>query len=151
MSQRPSPLYYWAESIAVATSGRGLYRVDAQVNEQIGQSGLVCGTCLVFCKHTSASLVITENADPAVHRDLEGFMARLVRDGDPQFEHTEEGPDDMSGHIRSVLTQPSISLPFDKGELSLGVWQGLYLYEHRFARSGRTLQVSLTGCLAAPS
>ena len=99
--------------------------------------------CSVFVPHTSASLLLGENADPSVRRDLEAFMARLVPDGDPLYEHDAEGPDDMSAHIRSVLTQSSIVLPVIDGELALGTWQGLYLWEHREAPHERRVILSV--------
>ena len=96
-------------------------------------------------RHTSASLLIQENADPDVLRDLEAFFARLVRDGDPLFVHTAEGPDDMSSHVRATLTQSSLSIPVDAGEMLLGTWQGLFLYEHRHARHERRIVAHYVG------
>ena len=101
------------------------------------------GLCLVFLLHTSASLIVCENADPDVRRDLEAWLARAVPDGDPLYRHVAEGPDDMSAHVRAALTQTSITLPVAGGKLELGTWQGLYLYEHRFAPQRRRISVTL--------
>jgi secondary thiamine-phosphate synthase enzyme len=103
------------------------------------------GLLTVFVRHTSASLVIQENADPAVQRDLERFFARLVRDGDPLFEHDQEGPDDMPAHVRAALTQTQLSIPLVDGRLALGTWQGIYLYEHRTHSHRREIALHLIG------
>ncbi len=108
-------------------------------------SGIVSGICQVFCRHTSASLVLTENADPTVRADLEAFISRLVPDGDPIFRHTAEGPDDMPAHVRSVLTQSGLSLPVGGGRCLLGTWQGVYLWEHRSAGHRRHVTVTVLG------
>jgi secondary thiamine-phosphate synthase enzyme len=99
----------------------------------------------VFVHHTSASLMVCENADPLVRADLERFFAKLVPDGDPLFEHTDEGPDDMPSHVRSILTQTSLGLPIRGGKLDLGTWQGIYLYEHRHAPHRRRISVTIVG------
>ncbi len=101
------------------------------------------GLCHVFLQHTSASLMICENADPAVLRDVESFLSRLVVDGDTMFTHTAEGPDDMSAHIRSILTQTELSIPITAGQCALGVWQGIYLYEHRYKHHSRSLVITV--------
>jgi len=116
---------------SVRTSGRGFSDLTARVAAFVGESGVREGLCNVFLAHTSASLILGENADPSVRRDLEAFFARLVPDGDPAYEHDAEGPDDMPSHIRAVLTQNSVTLPIVAGELGLGTWQALYLWEHR--------------------
>ena len=116
---------------SVATRGRGTYRIDDQVRRLVADSGILTGLCQVFCQHTSASLILCENADPQVRRDLEVFMTRLAPDGDPLFDHVQEGPDDMPAHVRTVLTQSGILLPVRQGRPALGTWQGLYLWEHR--------------------
>jgi secondary thiamine-phosphate synthase enzyme len=128
-----------------ATSGRGSFDVTAEVQRIVRSSGARRGLCTVFVHHTSASLMICENADPEVRSDLERFLARLVPDGDRLFEHTAEGPDDMPSHVRSVLTQTSIGIPIQDGKLDLGVWQGLYLYEHRHAAHRRRISVTIVG------
>ena len=117
--------------IALPAQPRGLKDVTRAVDALVRESGVAQGLCHVFIHHTSASLVIQENADPDVQRDLDAFFARLVPDGDPLFRHTAEGPDDMPAHVRSVLTATSLSIPVLNGRLGLGTWQGLYLWEHR--------------------
>lgn len=131
--------------INVSTSGRGTYDISQQIQDFVGSAGVTTGLCHVFIKHTSASLMLCENADPAVLRDLETFMERHVPDGDPMFTHTAEGPDDMPAHVRSVLTQSDINLPVSNGRCALGTWQGIYLWEHRFAPHLRTVTLTLTG------
>jgi len=119
--------------------------ITAQVDGIVRASLVREGLCNCFLQHTSASLILCENADPAVRRDLERFFGRLVPDGDADFEHDEEGPDDMPAHIRSVLTQSSITIPVVAGALALGTWQGLYLFEHRQREHARRLIVSVMG------
>lgn len=109
----------------------------------IARSGVADGLCNVFVPHTSASLLLGENYDPSVRRDLERFMSRLVRDGDPAYEHDAEGPDDMSAHIRTALTQSSVVLPIAGAKLRLGTWQGIYLWEHRTAAHERRVIVTV--------
>ena len=127
--------------LEVATRGPGLYEITDRVQAMIGDAGAPEGLCTVFVRHTSCSLVIQENADPSARRDLEAFLARLVPEGDPLYTHTAEGPDDMSSHVRSALTQTSIPIPITGGRLALGTWQGLYLWEHRRRGSARQLVV----------
>jgi len=103
------------------------------------------GLCHVFLRHTSASLILCENADPAVRRDLEAFMQKYVPDGDPLYEHTAEGPDDMPAHVRSILTQNDVHLPVTDGRCALGTWQGLYLWEHRIAPHERKVVLTIIG------
>jgi len=134
-----------AEQLEVATRGRGLVDISAQVQAAVARSGVATGLCNIFCHHTSASLLITENADPEVHRDLERFFARIVPDGDPLFRHTDEGPDDMPGHVRAALTQVSLGVPVRAGRCDLGTWQGIYLWEHRHAAHHRRLTVTVIG------
>ena len=119
------------QTLVVETRGRGTYDISDQVQRAVRESGIDSGLCTVFVHHTSASLIICENADPSVRNDLDAFFARLVPDGDRLFTHTAEGPDDMPSHVRSILTQPSIGIPVDGGRADLGTWQGVYLYEHR--------------------
>jgi secondary thiamine-phosphate synthase enzyme len=116
---------------SIRTSGRGFTDLTARTGSFVRESGVRDGMCNVFLIHTSASLILGENADPSVRQDLEAFFARLAPDGDPVYEHDAEGPDDMPSHIRTVLTQNSLSIPVVAGELALGTWQALYLWEHR--------------------
>lgn len=129
----------------VRTSGRGTTDITGRIEQIIQQSGIATGFCHVFIQHTSASLVLCENADPAVRGDLEAFLSRLVRDGDPIFRHDTEGRDDMPAHIRSILTDSSLNLPVSNGSLALGTWQGVYLYEHRTSPHDRRLLVTVFG------
>ena len=133
------------DSIEVASTGRGTYDVTRDVQALVRASGVARGLATVFVHHTSASLIVCENADPAVRSDLEAWLARAVPDGDALFEHTAEGPDDMPAHVRSALTQTSIVLPVRDGRLDLGTWQGLYLYEHRHAPHRRRVSVTIVG------
>jgi secondary thiamine-phosphate synthase enzyme len=128
---------------SVHTGGRGFTDLTGPVAAFVRESGVTDGLCNVFLVHTSASLIIGENADPSVRRDLEAFLARLVPDGDPSYEHDAEGPDDMPSHIRAVLTQSSLVIPVVDGELGLGTWQGLYLWEHRTAAHQRRIIVTV--------
>ncbi len=131
--------------LSVATQGRGTYDVTRDVAKIVGASAARIGLATVFIHHTSASLIICENADPTVREDLERFAARLVPDGDRIFEHDDEGPDDMPAHVRTVLTQTSIGIPIVDGRLALGTWQGLYLWEHRTAPHTRKVTVMIVG------
>ena len=133
------------EEINIATEGRGTYDLSQQVQQAVRASGISTGLCHVFIRHTSASLMICENADPAVMRDLETFMQRQVPDGDPMFTHTAEGPDDMPAHVRSVLTQSGLNVPVSDGQCALGTWQGIYLWEHRLAPHQRKVMLTITG------
>jgi secondary thiamine-phosphate synthase enzyme len=132
-------------TFTVSTRGRGPLEITGRVVEILRASGMHTGLCHVFCQHTSASLLITENADPAVLRDLEGHLTRAAPDGDPRYAHDQEGPDDMSAHIRSVLTGSGLTLPIRQGQLALGTWQGLFLWEHRDHGHARTLVVTCFG------
>lgn len=131
--------------LIISTEGRGTYDISRQVNDFVKTSGITTGLCHIFIRHTSASLMLCENADPAVMRDLEAFMERQVQDGDPLFTHTAEGPDDMPAHIRSVLTQSDLNVPISDGRCALGAWQGIYLWEHRFAPHRRKVMLTLNG------
>jgi len=133
------------EEINIATDGRGTYDLSQQVQRAVGSSGIKTGLCHVFVCHTSASLMICENADPAVMQDLETFMERQVPDGDPMFTHTAEGPDDMPAHVRSILTQTDLNIPVSNGRCALGTWQGIYLWEHRFAPHQRKIMLTING------
>lgn len=117
--------------ITVPTRGAGLVEITREAKRFVAGAGIATGLLTVYCRHTSASLLIQENADPDVLRDLEVFFRRLVPDGDPLFIHTVEGPDDMPAHVKTALTQTSIGIPIIGGELAFGTWQGLFLFEHR--------------------
>ena len=132
-------------SFTVATRGRGTYEIGDEVSRIVRSSGIERGLCSVFVHHTSASLILCENADPSVRSDLERFFVRLVPDGWPEFRHTAEGPDDMPAHVRAILTQNSLSLPVSDGACDLGTWQGLYLWEHRTDPHRRRITVSVVG------
>jgi len=129
--------------IELRTHGRGFVDFTDHVRDAV-RGKLSRGLCTLFIRHTSASLLITENADPAVRADLERFFSRLVPDGDPLFRHDAEGPDDMPAHVRAALTATTLGIPVEDGELLLGTWQGIYLYEHRHAPHTRTVVVCLT-------
>ncbi len=135
---------YQAE-IELDTRGRGTYDLTSRVEAAVHAAGVDTGLCHVFTTHTSASLLLCENADPDVRRDLETFMRDLVPDGDPRFVHTAEGPDDMPAHVRSVLTQSELTIPIRTGRLALGTWQGVYLWEHRTAAHRRRVIVTVQG------
>jgi len=136
---------FHAESLTLSTRGRGTYEITRQVQQIVANSRIEQGLCTVFVHHTSASLIICENADPTVRQDLERYFARLAPDGDPLFRHVDEGPDDMPAHIRSILTQPTLTLPVARRRCDLGTWQGLYLWEHRTAPHSRRLTISVVG------
>src|SRR4051812_8302532 len=127
------------------TRGRGLYEITKTIEQWVSDSGIKTGLLTVHLRHTSASLLIQENADPDVRRDLEAFFARLVRDGDSLFIHTAEGADDMPAHVRTTLTSVNLSIPVSDGRMTLGTWQGIYLWEHRNAPHSRTLVAHLAG------
>lgn len=131
--------------IWVPTRGRGLVEITAEVAGQVRASGLVTGVLTLHVCHTSASLLIQENADPDVRVDLERFFSRLVPDGDAEFIHTAEGPDDMPAHVRTALTQVNLSIPIRESRLTLGTWQGIYLWEHRHHPHRRRLAVHVIG------
>lgn len=132
-------------SIVVSTRGRGTYEVTAEVARAVAASNVEIGIATVFVHHTSASILMCENADPSVRRDLERFLARVAPDGDPLFEHDAEGPDDMPAHVRTVLTGVSLTIPIGDGRLDLGAWQGIYLFEHRRDPHRRRLTVTIVG------
>jgi secondary thiamine-phosphate synthase enzyme len=134
-----------AETLSVATSGRGTFDITGDLARVVRASEVDSGVCHAFIHHTSASLIVCENADPTVRSDLERFAGRLVPDGDPLYQHTAEGPDDMPAHVRSILTQTSLTLPVARGRLSLGTWQGVYVWEHRLRSHRRQVTVSVLG------
>ena len=127
------------------TRGRGTADITAEVARAVAASGIRKGICTVFLQHTSASLILCENADPDVRKDLEMLLSRIAPDGDEEYVHDKEGPDDMAAHARSILTSNSLSIPVAEGKLMLGTWQGIYLYEHRHAGHGRSVVVTLIG------
>lgn len=129
--------------LSIATRGRGFVDVTAHLDEAVRGSGVRDGLANVFIRHTSASLIIQENADPDVRVDLERFFADLVPDGDARYRHRDEGPDDMPGHVRAVLTATSLSVPVREGRLALGTWQAIYLWEHRHAGHRRQLDLTV--------
>lgn len=133
------------ETLTVDTNGRGMTDVTSRVRAVLDASGLERGLCTLFLRHTSASLLVQENADPSVQRDFGRFFSKLVPDGDRMFEHDAEGPDDMPAHVRAALTQTSLAVPFDGGALRLGTWQAIYLWEHRSRAHRRELVVHLLG------
>ena len=136
---------YHAEGFTIGTRERGTREITEDVRRIVRGSGVSRGLCTVFLHHTSASLILCEDADPSVRRDLERFFARLVPDGDAIFAHTAEGPDDMPAHVRTILTQNSLTIPVDGGRCDLGTWQGVYLWEHRTAPHRRRISVSIVG------
>jgi secondary thiamine-phosphate synthase enzyme len=131
--------------IEVPTRGKGLYEITGDLHRAVRESKVGDGVATVFVRHTSASLVVFENADPSAARDLEMFFERLVPEDSPGFTHTLEGPDDMTSHIRMALTRTSESIPIAGGRLALGTWQGVFLFEHRCAPHVRRLAINLTG------
>ena len=130
-------------TLQLAPRPRGLHDITRDVAGVVADSGVAAGLCHVFLHHTSASLVIQENADPDVRVDLEAFFRRLVPDGDPLYRHVDEGPDDMPAHVRAALTAVQLSIPVIDGRLALGTWQGLYLWEHRLRARGRRVTVTV--------
>jgi len=133
-----------AETLRVATR-RGLTEITDSLRRAVAKAAVESGLCTLFIRHTSASLLIQENADPEVQRDLEAFLSRLVPDGDPLFRHVAEGPDDMPAHMKTALTRTSESIPIQGGKLGLGTWQGVYVWEHRDARQHREVLVHVLG------
>ena len=132
-------------TLEIRTQGSGSHELTNDLRRVVEESGIERGLCNVFIRHTSASLMICENADTDVRRDLETFMSRLVPDGDAMFEQTTEGPDDMPAHVRSVLTQTSITVPVTSGACAFGTWQGLYLWEHRDRGHRREILITVYG------
>lgn len=133
------------QELAIKTPGRSSLNITAKVDALVSTSRIQSGLCHLFIQHTSASLMLCENADPAVRSDLERFFSRLVPDGDRMFMHQDEGPDDMPAHIRSILTGMDITIPVRHGRLALGIWQGIYLLEHRHHGHRRQLLVTING------
>ncbi len=133
----------FTRSLTIHAPRRGLLLITDQVARTVLESGIASGMCNVFIQHTSASLIVNENADPTARRDLEAFLDRLVPENEPYYRHTVEGPDDMPSHIKSALTQVSINIPVVRGALGLGTWQGIYLWEHRDDPPERSVLVSV--------
>ena len=147
-TEHAAPLVLRQTELAVATRGRGTLEITAEVDAAVRSTGVVTGLCHLFVRHTSASLAITENADPVVRDDLERFLARIAPDGDALWRHDDEGPDDMPAHIRSVLTNVSLTIPISGGRCALGTWQGIFLWEHRRSAQRRTIIISVQGSAA---
>ena len=133
------------QTLTFRTKGRGTTDITAEVARVVAASGIKKGLCTVFLQHTSASLILCENADPDVRRDLETILSRVAPDGDEEYVHDTEGPDDMAAHARSILTSSSMTIPVADGRMMLGTWQGLYLYEHRHAGHVRSVVATITG------
>ena len=133
------------ETLSVQTRGQGLYDFTRELQAVVDRAGVREGLCSLLLQHTSASLVIQENADPDVQHDLQNWMSRLVAEGDPIYTHTLEGPDDMPAHIKTALTAATLSIPFINGQLALGTWQGVYVWEHRRHGSNRRVVVHVGG------
>jgi secondary thiamine-phosphate synthase enzyme len=129
--------------LSINIPGQGLHEITDRIEAAVRESGMQEGLCTLFVQHTSASLLIQENADPAVRRDLEHWFNRLAPENDPLYTHQNEGPDDMPGHIKSALTATQLSIPVSGGRLALGTWQGIYLWEHRHKRGARQIVVHL--------
>ena len=140
-----SAMRQFSHELSVATRGRGLYDVTPRIDAWLAEQRVREGLLTVFIRHTSASLVIQENADADVLRDLEAFFARLAPESGGLYRHTAEGPDDMPAHIRSALTQTQLAIPLSDGRMALGTWQAIYLYEHRSAPHTRRLALHLIG------
>lgn len=132
-------------SLSISTRGAGTYEITKQVSQALRKSGMLEGIATVFCQHTSCSLVLMENADPSARRDLEAWLDRLVPANDPHFTHTLEGADDMPSHIKMALTRSSETIPFADGQLLLGTWQGIFLWEHRRAPHARNVVLTFLG------
>lgn len=135
----------YQEVLRVPTRGRGFYEITSELSAVVRASGVATGLVHAFIRHTSASLIINENADPSVRRDLDAFMLKVAPDGDPAYEHDTEGDDDMPAHIRTALTQTGVTVPVTQGRPALGTWQGLYVWEHRYAGSGREVVITVQG------
>ena len=131
-------------TLAIKTTGRGSYNITTEIQNSVHESNISTGLCNIFVQHTSASLMLCENADPQVRDDLETFMAHLAPDGDPMFLHTDEGSDDMSAHVRTILTASSLTIPISEGRCALGIWQGIYLWEHRISNFNRNVIITLS-------
>ena len=129
--------------LSINIPGQGLHEITDRIEAMVREAGMKEGLCTLFVRHTSASLLVQENADPSAKRDLERWLNRLVPESDPLYTHQNEGPDDMPAHLKAALTATSISIPIDGGKLALGTWQGIYLWEHRHKRGARQIVVHL--------
>jgi secondary thiamine-phosphate synthase enzyme len=138
-------LHQETHEFSVSTRGRGFYEITRQISAWVSDCAIQNGVLTLHLRHTSASLLIQENADPEVRRDLERFFSRLVQDGDPLFQHTAEGEDDMPAHVRTALTAVNLSIPVLDGRLALGTWQGIYVWEHRLEPHSRRVAVHIIG------
>lgn len=136
---------YVQQRIEITTRGRGMVEITDTINNFVDSTAIQTGLCHIFIQHTSASLILCENADPDVQTDLQAYAQRLVPDGDPRYRHTMEGPDDMPAHVRTVLTGSSLTLPVGNGRCLLGTWQGVYLWEHRYAGHNRGIVLTVHG------
>ena len=136
---------WYQKQLSISTSGRSATDIGSLISNEIAEFDLTTGLAHIFLKHTSASLMLCENADPTVLTDMETIMQRLAPDGDPEYRHDYEGDDDMAAHIRSVLTTNDLTLPITNGQLNLGTWQGVFLYEHRFRPHNRQIMLTLNG------
>lgn len=132
--------------IAIAIKGQGLHEITREIKASVEAADIRQGLCTLYIQHTSASLLIQENADPSAKVDLESWLNRLVPENDPLYTHTFEGPDDMPAHIKAALTASSLSIPIENGHLLLGIWQGIYLWEHRYGAQRRNIVVHIGGC-----
>jgi secondary thiamine-phosphate synthase enzyme len=133
------------QTLSYQTRARSTANISRDIQDIVASSGITTGICHVFVQHTSASLMLCENADPDVRVDLETYMQHIVPDGDPMFLHQDEGPDDMSAHIRTILTNPDLTVPVSQGQCALGIWQGIYLWEHRAQSHHRRVIVTVQG------
>lgn len=133
----------YQKNLKFTTKGRSITEITDQIAQVVVQAEISTGLCHLFLQHTSASLILCENADPDVRHDLEAFMEKLIPDGEVVFLHTAEGPDDMPAHIRSVFTHSDLTIPITAGQLALGTWQGIYLWEHRFSGHARHLVITI--------
>jgi len=138
-------MHFHRDMFHISTDGRSIHEITDRVAAVVAEAGVDVGLATVFLHHTSAGLYINENADPTVRRDLEAFFSRLVPDGDPIYRHTAEGPDDMSAHVRTILTRSSIGIPISNGRLDLGTWQGVFVWEHRAHTHRRRVSVTVLG------
>lgn len=138
-------MHTFQQSLTIESPHRGTFNITDKINKIVRESGIKTGVAHIFIKHTSASLIITENADPTVREDIEFWMQKTIQDGDPSYKHNYEGDDDMSGHIRCMITDMNQTIPVTAGRLNLGTWQGLFLYEHRTGRFQREIIITLQG------
>ena len=138
-------MQHFQTEMTLKSPNRGTYEITQQIDNLVDQSNIQSGLCHIFIQHTSASLIITENADPSVRKDIEYWMQKNIIDGDPNYQHCNEGDDDMSGHLRCIMTDTSQTIPVTNGQLNLGTWQGLFLYEHRTGVFDRKIIITIQG------